>query len=61
MSGCGDATPCGAEEMERTAQQVRGSHPITTSIELDLKGEPSSANNRDGGGPYTPPLFMLSE
>ena len=39
MSGCGDGDAVQvSKEMERTAQQVLGgSHPITTSIELDLK------------------------
>ena len=67
MSGCGDGDAVEvSKEMERTAQQVLGgSHPITTSIELDLKDARAALREKsDNGiimGPYTPAIISSSE
>ena len=67
MSGCGDGAAVEvSKEMERTAQQVLGgSHPITTSIELDLKDARAALREKsDSGkivGPYTPAIISSSE
>ena len=62
VSGCGgggDAVEV-SKEMERTAQQVLGgSHPITTSIELDLKDARAALREKSDSGTLHPLYYIL--
>ncbi len=61
MSGCGDGDAVQvSKEMERTAQQVLGgSHPITTSIELDLKDARAALREKSDSGTLHPRYYIL--